>query len=260
MLIIPEMKNTLSNFFDPIQQTKYIGSENYKKVAYYLEALQALSKLYDLSFYIVDYYKKSFYYVSPNPLFLSGYTREEVLNLGFDFYPLCVPPVDLELLYVLNEAGFGFFYKLPVNRRDKAMISYDFRLKHKDNGSLIMINHKLSPLVLTDEGNIWMAICLVTLSARIEPGDVHIILRDDHTRYNLNPEEKKFEPAKNKKLTGREKEILKCIATGNNTYSIADKLGIAESTVKNHKTNIFKKLNVNSSAEAVFYAINHSLI
>jgi hypothetical protein len=46
------MKNTLSNFFDPIQQTKYIGSENYRKVAYYLEALQALSKLYDLSFYI----------------------------------------------------------------------------------------------------------------------------------------------------------------------------------------------------------------
>lgn len=54
------MKNTLSNFFDPIQQTKYIGSENYRKVAYYLEALQALSKLYDLSFYIVDYYKNHF--------------------------------------------------------------------------------------------------------------------------------------------------------------------------------------------------------
>ncbi len=254
------MKNTLSNFFDPIQQTKYIGSENYRKVAYYLEALQALSKLYDLSFYIVDYYKKSFYYVSPNPLFLSGYTQEEVLNLGFDFFPLCVPPGDLELLYVLNEAGFDFFYKLPVNRRDKAMISYDFRLKHKDNGSLIMINHKLSPLVLTDEGNIWMAICLVTLSARKEPGDVHIIMQDDNKRYNLNAEEKIFEPAKYKKLTGREKEILKYIAIGNNTHSIAGKLGIAESTVKNHKTNIFQKLNAGSSAEAVFYAINHSLI
>ena len=254
------MKNTLSNFFDPIQQIKYIGSENYRKIAYYLEALQALSKLYDLSFYIVDYYKKSFYYVSPNPLFLSGYTQEEVLNLGFEFYPLCVPPDDLELLFLLNEAGFAFFYDLPVNRREKAMISYDFRLKHKDNGSLIMINHKLSPLVLTDEGNIWMAICLVTLSARKEPGDVHIIMQDDNKRYNLNAEEKIFEPAKYKKLTGREKEILKYIAIGNNTHSIAGKLGIAESTVKNHKTNIFQKLNAGSSAEAVFYAINHSLI
>jgi two-component system NarL family response regulator len=85
-------------------------------------------------------------------------------------------------------------------------------------------------------------------------------MRDDNTRYNLNPEEKKFEPAKLKKLTNREKEILKYSAIGDKTSSIANKLGIAESTVKNHKTNIFQKLNVNSSAEAVFFAINHSLI
>jgi len=254
------MKNTLSNFFDPIQQIKYIGSENYRKIAYYLEALQALSKLYDLSFYIVDYYKKSFYYVSPNPLFLSGYTQEEVLNLGFEFYPLCVPPDDLELLFLLNEAGFAFFYDLPVNRREKAMISYDFRLKHKDNGSLIMINHKLSPLVLTDKGNIWMSICLVTLSIRKEPGDVHILMQDDNKRYNLNSEKKLFESFKYKKLTNREKEVLKCIAIGDNTSTIANKLGISESTVKNHKTNIFQKLNVSSSAEAVFYASKQSLI
>jgi DNA-binding CsgD family transcriptional regulator len=260
MLIIPEMINTISNFFDPVQHSKYIGSENYRQVEYYLKALQALSKLHDLSFYIIDYYKKSFYYVSPNPLFLCGYDQEEVLNLGFEFYPLCIPPVDLELLFVLNEAGFKFLYKLPVNRRDKAMISYDFRLKHKNNQSLIMINHKLSPLVLTDEGNIWMVICLVTLSVRKEPGDAHIIMRDDDKRYNLNPENKVFKPAKYKKLTCREKEILMHIAIGNNTSSIACELGISESTVKHHKTRMFQKFNVSSSAEAVFYASKQSLI
>ncbi|MFW6275586.1 MAG: hypothetical protein ACOC2M_03025 [bacterium] len=51
------MKNTSSSFLAPIHQTRYIGSENYRKVEHYLEALQALTKLYDLSFYIVDYYK-----------------------------------------------------------------------------------------------------------------------------------------------------------------------------------------------------------
>lgn len=254
------MSKKLSNFFDPINQTKYIGSENYRKVKYYVEALQALTKLYDLSFYIVDYYKKSFHYVSPNPLFLSGYSQEEVLNLGFDFYPLCVPPDDLELLFLLNEAGFKFFYNLPVSRREKATISYDFRLKHKDNQSLIMINHKLSPLVLTDDGNIWMAICLVTLSTRKEPGDVHIIMQDDKTRYNLNIEEKTFEPVKTQKLTNREKEILKYIAIGISTNAIVKKLGISDSTVKNHKTKILKKLNAKTSTEAVFNAIKQNLI
>ena len=254
------MENTLSIFFDPIQQTNYIGSENYNKVINYIEALKALSKLYDLSYYVVDYYKRSFYYVSPNPLFLCGYSQEEVLNLGFEFYPLCVPPADLELLFVLNEAGFDFFYKLPVNRREKATISYDFRLKNKHNDSLVMINHKLSPLILTDEGNVWMSICVVNLSIRNESGDVHIVMQDDNTRFNLNPEKKIFEPVKFKKLTSREREILRYIAIGNNTSSIAEILKISESTVKNHKTKIFQKLNASSSAEAVFYASKQNLL
>ena len=164
------MNRALSDFFNPIEQTKYIGSDNYRKIEHYLQALQAISKLCNLSYYIVDYYKKSFYYVSPDPLFLSGYTQEEVLKLGFDFYPLCVPNEDLEILFNLNEAGFDFFYQLPKNRREKATISYDFRLQHRTNKSLIMINHKLAPLLLTDDGNIWMSICLVALSSRKTSG------------------------------------------------------------------------------------------
>jgi len=64
----------------------------------------------------------------------------------------------LKLLFELNETGFKFFCELPVEIREHATISYDFRLKNKDLGSLIMINHKLDPLLLTEDGNIWMAI------------------------------------------------------------------------------------------------------
>ncbi len=254
------MDNSISDFFKPIEQINYIGSDNYSKIENYLEALQAISKLCDLSYYIIDYYKKSFYYVSPNPLFLSGYSQEEVLKLGYDFYALCVPPDDLKLLFELNEAGFKFFYELPTDRRANAIISYDFILKHKTNDSLIMINHKLGPLLLTDNGNIWMAICLVTLSTRKESGDVHIVMQDDHKRYDLNGENKVFEFVPNKGLTKREKEVLRCIAIGNKMEIIADKLGISESTIKNHKTRIFKKLRASTAAEAVFYASKQNII
>lgn len=254
------MTHTSADFFDPIVQTRYIGSENYRKIENYLEALQAISKLCDLSYYIVDYYKKCFYYVSQNPLFLCGYKQEEVLKLGFDFYPLCVPPDDLKLLFELNEAGFNFFYKLPVARRENAVIAYDFRLKHKTNESLIMINHKLAPLLLTDDGNIWMAICLVSISSRKESGDVHIIMQDDKSRFNLNIEKKTFEAAQDMVLTKREKEILKFIAIGDRIEVISQKLKISESTIKNHKTKIFEKLQAKSTAEAVFYASKQNII
>jgi len=255
------MKREISDFFEPIQATKYIGSNNYIKIESYLKSLQAISKLCELSYYIIDYYKKSFYYVSPNPLFLSGYTREEVLKLGYDFYGLCVPDDDLVLLFNLNIAGFNFFYSLQKERRENAIISYDFRLKHKTNQSLIMINHKLGPLLLTDDGNIWMAICVVTLSSRKEPGDVHIVMQDDQSRFNFNIENKTFEVAqKNEGLTKREKEILKFIAIGDRIEVISKKLKITESTIKNHKTKIFEKLHANSAAEAVFYASKQNLI
>lgn len=250
------MKYTLEDFFDPIHETKYIGSENYRRIEHYLEALNALSKICNLSFYIVDYYKKSFYYVSPNSLFLSGYSQKEVMSLGFDFYRLCVPEDDLELLFLLNHAGFDFFYQLPVGRREHATISYDFRLKHRQNNSLVMINHKLAPLLLTENGNIWMAICLVTLSSRQTPGDVHIITKDDQTRYDFNRAEQFFEETEIMKLTKKEYEILKLIALGKGMEEISGKLEVSTSTVKNHKTRIFRKLNVKTSAEAVFVFAN----
>lgn len=254
------MKREISDFFEPIQATKYIGSNNYIKIESYLKSLQAISKLCELSYYIIDYYKKSFYYVSPNPLFLSGYTREEVLKLGYDFYGLCVPDDDLVLLFNLNIAGFNFFYSLQKERRENAIISYDFRLKHKTNQSLIMINHKLGPLLLTDDGNIWMAICVVTLSSRKEPGDVHIVLHDDQSRFNFNVEKNTFEAAKDESLTKKEMEVLICTALGDSNEAISKKLKISESTLKNHKTKIFKKLHVSNTAEAVFYASKQNLI
>jgi DNA-binding CsgD family transcriptional regulator len=254
------MTHTSADFFDPIVQTRYIGSENYRKIENYLEALQAISKLCDLSYYIVDYYKKCFYYVSQNPLFLCGYKQEEVLKLGFDFYPLCVPPDDLKLLFELNEAGFNFFYNLPVVRRENAVIAYDFRLKHKTNKSLIMINHKLTPLLLTNEGNIWMAICLVTLSTSKVSGNVHIVMQDDHKRYDFNEKNKAFEFTKNIGLSNREKEVLIYIAYGDNMQMISKKLGISESTIKNHKTKIFEKLHANNAVEAVFFASKQNII
>ncbi|WP_167619131.1 response regulator transcription factor [Maribellus sediminis] len=248
------------DFFDPIEQIKNIGSDNYYKIKHYIDALASISKLIDLSFYVVDYYKKEFYYVSSNPLFLSGYSQDEVLNMGFDFYLEVVPKEDLELLFSLNDAGFKFFYELPMERRDKGTISYDFRLKHKNRQSVVMINHKLTPLLLTEEGNIWMSICLVTLSTRNTSGDVHIIMQDDLSRYDLDQRKKIFVKSTPQKLSKREIEIIKLIALGYRLEGVAESLQISKSTVKNHKTNLFRKLNADTAAEAVFYASKIGII
>ncbi len=61
-------------------------------------------------------------------------------------------------------------------------------------------------------------------------------------------------------LTGREIEILDCIARGRSNKQIAMDLNISDQTVKNHITAILRKLNVNDRTQAVIYAMRHGWI
>jgi two-component system, NarL family, response regulator LiaR len=60
-------------------------------------------------------------------------------------------------------------------------------------------------------------------------------------------------------LTEREKDILRLITLGGTNKEIAQKLGIAEKTVKNHISNIFSTLHVNNRTQAAIYALEKKL-
>ncbi len=53
------------------------------------------------------------------------------------------------------------------------------------------------------------------------------------------------------KLTGREAEILDCLAKGYANKEIADRLNVSVPTVRSHLRNIYEKLHVHSRTEAV---------
>ena len=62
------------------------------------------------------------------------------------------------------------------------------------------------------------------------------------------------------KLTDRELEVLKLVAQGMTNREVADRLFIAENTVKNHVRNILEKLHLHSRMEAVVYAVREKLL
>lgn len=64
----------------------------------------------------------------------------------------------------------------------------------------------------------------------------------------------------NNKLTERETEILQAITKGMTNQQLADNLHISVRTVEAHKSNIMKKLKINSTAELVVYAIKHKIV
>lgn len=60
-----------------------------------------------------------------------------------------------------------------------------------------------------------------------------------------------------KKLTPREQEIVRLIATGANNREIAEVLYISEKTVKNHITNILSRLNLRDRIQVAIFAHSH---
>ena len=61
-------------------------------------------------------------------------------------------------------------------------------------------------------------------------------------------------------LTGREIEVLIQVANGMFNKEIANTLNISERTVKNHISNIFKKIEVSDRTQAAVFAIMNDLI
>src|SRR5690242_4566990 len=71
-------------------------------------------------------------------------------------------------------------------------------------------------------------------------------------------DERRLVPAP--RLTDRELEVLKLVATGMNNRDIAKELFISENTVKNHVRNILEKLQLHSRMEAVVYAMREKIL
>jgi DNA-binding NarL/FixJ family response regulator len=62
------------------------------------------------------------------------------------------------------------------------------------------------------------------------------------------------------RLTEREVQVLRLVASGLTNRAIAGKLNISEKTVARHLSNIFTKLDLCSRTAAAAYAYDHNLV
>lgn len=225
----------------------------------YLDVIRAFSRLTYESIYVIDYEKMGFEYVSENPLFLGGYTPEEVLLMGYAFYFKNVPGPDLEFLTIVNNAGFDFYDTLPPCDRMLYSITYDFHLISKD-GRQLLINHKLTPLFLNAQQKVWKAMCIVSLSHQKTAGNVHIYKQGSADRWELDITTSIWRKSLKVQINERELEILRLHARGFSINEIAEKLFVVPDTIKYYRRRIFERLQVSNMAEALFYAIDSKMI
>ena len=103
-------------------------------------------------------------------------------------------------------------------------------------------------------------------SAELKKAILAVVDGDDYIQPSLIPVlnakmiDRNKDNVKIESLTRREMEVLKLLSVGMYNKEVAEQLNISERTVKNHVSNIFKKIGVTDRTQAAVFAIRNNLI
>lgn len=249
---------TISDFFTLLNSVENIDESDYSKVELIVETAKAFERSMYQCIYIIDYHKKEFLYVSNNITRLCAEEAKKIKDLGYKFYFDYVPAEDLRMLLDINNSGFKLFETLPYKERSEYIISYDFHIKKGNKKRLI--NHKLTPIALTKDGKIWLAICIIGLASGNKPGNVIIKKPGADIFYQYDFSSRKWNIRKELVLSDTERDVLFLSTQGYTMNDIAEIICKSIDTIKACKRNLFSKMEVKNIAEAITYAQNHQLL
>ncbi|HZY45099.1 MAG TPA: response regulator transcription factor [Anaerolineae bacterium] len=98
--------------------------------------------------------------------------------------------------------------------------------------------------------------------SQIDPAVARKVLREfQHVTRDRAPAPKQtFDEPELERLTDREEDVLKLLASGLSNKDIASQLSLSEGTVKNHISAILAKLHANDRTQAVLTALKRGLV
>ena len=165
---------------------------------------------------------------------------------------------DIKTLKVVFEKAYELFLSYPIEDRKKLVFSFSFHTNC--NGKKRVVHQSLTPLTLTDSGDLWLVLCTASFSSSKSPGHYVMRLHRDEEYMLYNVEKGRWYHKEGVSLSFEEKEILLLSSQGYTVKEIAAVLSKSEDTIKMYKRVMFSKLKVKSIAEAIIAAINGNLI
>lgn len=235
-----------------------ISNDGYNVIGSLISSVDAVARVTYQSMYLIDYYKREFLYVSGNPLFLCGHTAKEVKKKGFRFYLKHVPEEDQKRLREININGYKFLETFGNTDKLGSSISCDFHLLH--GNKKILVNQKQTPVLLTDNGQVWITLCFVSFSFYKTPGHAEFRLNSSPDYWCYSFETHKWEAQQGVMLKEEEREVLRLYLKGLTSIEIAESMSKTINTIKFYKHELFKKLGTNRLPEAIARAVNYKLL
>lgn len=252
------MNTNKEDFFIPANSVYNVTDEEYSRIGLLVNAAKAFARNTYQCVYVIDYFQKGFLYVSDNIEMLCGEPADKVKEFGYELYLKHVPEDEQRMLLEINREGFEMANTIGPEERVEYTISYDFHLVNGKKKRLI--NHTLTPLMMTRDGRIWLALCTMAPSTKSSPGNV-VLKRSGENRYRAySLTRHRWEVKEAVALTEMERDILRLSSQGYTMDDIAAQLCKSIDTIKTYKKRLFAKLEVRSIAEALSYATNYKLL
>ncbi len=226
-----------------------------KRDEYFIQCLKAIENFIDIDAYIIDYKNQKILYATKGSILEVDRHFKANGAVGLSYLDGIIADKDLPQVSTIHFKVYDFMYSLPVSRRKNGYFTQDYRIKSKNNKT-VLINHKAIILDLTEDGALRLTLCIISYPTNDKQGNAYIKMTDTNTVYEFIPVSQKFVEVKTQKLTSRATAVLKLASNGKNEIQIAQTLGISPSTVKYHKQKIFSQLGVKNTAEAVQWMNN----
>lgn len=204
--------------------------------------------------YLFDLTNMSFGYVSEKIQKVLGYPKEEIT---VPFFLSNIHPDDFPYFIEFEKEVVQFFNQLEKSKLSKYKVRYDYRIKTK-SGAYKRILHQMVSLLPNDENIITHTLCFHTDITYLKNEGIPLL-----SFIGLDGEPSFVDVGKNiqqslpfdYELSIREREVVKCLAEGLTSNIIASVLNISPETVKTHRKNILRKMNLNSTVDLITKAV-----
>jgi len=249
----------IKDYFTEASNISCIPNEEYENLSDIIEAIDAMSRTTYRGISVIDCYKQNFLYVSDNNYFLYGFTVGEVKELGFNFYINQMQYNDKQIFEEMDIVVYQFLQNYPVENIKDFTLSYDFYIMDKYCEQKRLVNHQVTPLKLTKEGKVWLALCVTTHPSNKKAGNITIHKKKAEVYWIYDKKNKKWCQISLPKLSDTEKDILKLFIMGFKTDEVASRINRSPEMVKIHRKRIFNKFGTKNILETITFAKNHRL-
>ena len=137
---------------------------------------------------------------------------------------------------------------------------FEFDLYLSIKGKEKLFHFSSVPFMYKKDGSVWMTLGMVSPVSRKGTGEAILRIRGERIYYQYDFDNHKWTEKYIVELNDKEKSVLTFSAQGFTEREIAKMMFKSHNSIKTYKRSLFRKLGVNSIAEALMYSLNNHLL